>query len=138
MPNITFRPHHFLCSLGYKGLGYSPKFVANYNNIIKTIRTDENTPIQVVIGFDNICKSCPNQEAKTNACVVENKISQLDQAHLAILGLSPGEIITWKKAQERIKNNFSLEKFHEACEPCEWKKLGICEEALLLLKNKQG
>lgn len=135
-PNITFRPHHFLCSLGYKGLGYSSKFVANYDKIIKIIRADETTPIQVVSGFDNICKSCPNKKTKTNACVFENKIAKLDHAHLNILGLSHGESITWQEAKNRIKNKFSIEDFHKACEPCEWKKLGICEEALLALKNK--
>ena len=133
--NIAFRPHHFLCSLGYEGLGYSPEFVANYDKIISRIRTDETTKLEVVSGLDNICKSCPSKQTKTNTCVSQEKISRLDHAHSKILGLRPGQILTWREAKKRIKNSFSIEDFHKACEPCEWKKLGICENALLDLIN---
>jgi hypothetical protein len=133
--NITFRPHHFLCSLAYQGLGYSAAFVKNYDKIIKIIRADDETPIQVIMGLDNICKSCPHSQIKTNRCVSQEKISKLDKAHREILALHPGEILTWREAKKRIKNNFSLEDFHKACEPCEWKNMGMCEDALIKLKN---
>jgi len=133
--NFAFRPHHFLCSLGYEGLGYSPEFVENYDKIITRIRNDETTKLEVVSGLDAICKSCPSKEANINACVSEKKISELDHAHSKILGLRTGEILTWREAKNRIKHSFSIEDFHKACEPCEWKTLGICEKALRALKN---
>ncbi|HXW59900.1 MAG TPA: DUF1284 domain-containing protein, partial [Myxococcota bacterium] len=84
---IAFRPHHFLCSLSYEGLGYSPAFVANYNDIAAQIRRDETTKLQVVLGLDDICRSCPHQRVKTNTCISQEAIKEIDDAHLSILGL---------------------------------------------------
>ena len=33
-PPIRFRPHHFLCSLGFEGKGYSEAFTANMTGIV--------------------------------------------------------------------------------------------------------
>ena len=35
---LKFRPHHFLCTLGFQGKGYSPGFVANFQAIADRLR----------------------------------------------------------------------------------------------------
>ena len=64
---------------------------------------------------------------------LDGQSSALDAAHARVLGLSEGDRITWGEAKERIASHMTLEAFHEACAPCEWKALGVCEAALTSL-----
>lgn len=128
---VKFRPHHFLCTVGFEGKGYSDEFVANYGRIAKSL--EENTSIEIVGGSDSICAPCPNRRGE--ACETEEKISKLDQAHARILDVKPGETMTWGEAKSRIRKNFNLENFHSACAPCSWLKSGMCEKALKKLKG---
>ena len=129
---IAFRPHHFLCTLGFEGKGYSPPFVENYRQIVEALHKNEELPIQVVDGKDSICQACPHQ--KEGKCTEEEWIQALDGRHRHILNLKPGDILSWKEAQQRLKENMTLEKFHQACTGCQWKSLGICEKALKKLR----
>lgn len=132
---IRFRPHHFLCSLAYKGMGYSTAFIENYDKIARKIRDDDETQIQVVYGLDTICSRCPHQ-TKANRCVNEQTIQKLDQAHASILGLRDKEILTFREAKKRLRQNMSRELFLEACRSCEWQKMGLCEAALKKLQSE--
>lgn len=131
---IRFRPHHFLCSLSYQGMGYSLAFIKNYDRIIKQLRDDETSLILVENGLDDICKKCPHKKEALTTCTSQPIIEKLDNAHAAILNFREGEILSFKSAKERICDSMSLEQFHEACAPCEWKKLSVCERALVDLK----
>lgn len=135
-PTLTFRAHHFLCTLGFKGLGYSPDYVTNYKHITKQLRSPggEDIPIQVVKGTDAICSPCPNKVGAL--CHYQAKIDHLDQAHGQVLSIKPGDELTWGQAKKRIQGNISIETFHQICGPCSWKRLGICEEALLQLHQQ--
>lgn len=127
---IQFRPHHFLCALCFQGNGYSPEFVKNFSGIMQQLNSPvgNQTTIEVVAETDSICSPCPSRRG--TLCTQQAKISNLDQAHAKILNLSPGDKITWEQAKNRIADSMTLEKFHAACAPCEWKKLGICENVL--------
>ncbi len=130
-----FRPHHFLCTLGFEGKGYSPEFVANYSQIARTLNApggDEQL-IQVTHHADAICAPCPNRVDQ--GCTEIEKIRTLDQAHSAMLGIEPGQVMTWGEAKKLIKERVTLEGFNKACAPCSWKALGVCENALGLLKT---
>ena len=131
---IIFRPHHFMCSLSFSGYGYSAEFVANYAKIVELLRQDENIAILVSYGGDSICSACYKMQEDGN-CESQPKIEKLDRSYAEILDLKNGDIISWKDAKLRIKANVTLEKFHKACEDCEWKKLGICENSLEALVN---
>jgi len=135
MSNIAFRPHHFLCALCFQGKGYSPKFIENFTAIMQQLNAAEGDAVQieVVAETDSICHPCPHRREKK--CTSQDKILQLDQAHAAILKLRSGDILTWGEAKQRIKQFMAIEHFHKACEPCEWKKLGICEMTLVSLQN---
>ncbi|EKE10358.1 MAG: hypothetical protein ACD_16C00049G0002 [uncultured bacterium] len=131
--SLSFRPHHFLCTLGFEGMGYSPEFVENYTEINDTLQNNEEHPIQVSSGSDSICAVCPHH--KEGMCGTEEKIRALDERHCQALELSPGDVLTWAEAKQRIKDKMTLEAFHVACRGCQWKELGLCEKAL---KNHRG
>ena len=51
---IKFRPHHFMCTLGFQGHGYSLGFVKNYKKIVEKLNLDETAMIEVVGNMDAI------------------------------------------------------------------------------------
>ena len=126
---IKFRPHHFMCTLGFRGKGYSLGFVRNYKKIAQQLNENEETQIEVVQFMDSICSACPNKIDEI-VCKTQDKISKLDAAHSAALSLKVGDIFTWKQAKEHIKKNMSVEKLHTACHGCSWKEYGVCQQSL--------
>ncbi len=86
------------------------------------------TRITVVPHTDSICAPCPNRLDKK--CEMEEKVTALDRAHSDALKFQANESMTWGEAKKRIADNLSLEKFHEMCTTCEWKKYGLCEKVL--------
>lgn len=140
MSKIRFRPHHFLCTVGFQGKGYSEAFVAGFARIAAELRdTPAGDSVLITVverETDSICNPCPNR--RDSLCETETKIQTLDSAHARVLGLRAGDSITWGEAKDRIKKNMTLENFHAACEPCSWKQSGICEKALMKLKTNVG
>lgn len=135
---IQFRPHHFLCALCFQGKGYSPEFIKNFSAIMEELNSPQGhqTVIEVIDETDSICSPCPSRREKR--CIEQDKISTLDTAHAAILNLAPGDKITWEQAKKRITNLMTIEKFDAACAPCQWKKLGICENVLFRSTRNRG
>jgi hypothetical protein len=131
---LAFRPHHFLCTFGFQGKGYSPEFIENYKEVVKTLTLNENTSIQVVSQKDTICGPCPH--LRQAGCDKEKKIQELDKHHLQILGIKVSQTLTWHEAKERIKEHMTLRAFHQACRSCSWKSLGLCEQALRELRGE--
>ncbi|MGN6671195.1 MAG: DUF1284 domain-containing protein [Candidatus Nucleicultricaceae bacterium] len=127
---IHFRPHHFMCALGFQGSGYSNAFVENFSNIIKVINAEEGQQVAIKVTFeaDAICAPCPNR--RETLCTEQGKIERLDRAHAAALQLQAGEILNWKEAKERIRSRVSFDVFDQICDGCSWKSLGFCESAL--------
>jgi hypothetical protein len=126
---IKFRPHHFMCTLGFRGKGYSLDFVRNYKKIVQQLNYDEEIQIEVVPFMDSICSACPNKIDEI-VCKAQDKISKLDVAHASALSLKEGDVFTWKQAKEHIKTHMSVEKFHIACQGCSWKEYGVCQQSL--------
>src|ERR1700746_2278280 len=122
---LKFRPHHFLCTVGYHGKGYSAEFVKNYDLISASLKRSgiegDDVSIQVVEKTDSICAPCPSKRG--DLCETQAKIDLLDGAHAKILSLKDGDVLTWGKAKERIAQAFSDEAFESACAPCSWKPL---------------
>jgi hypothetical protein len=102
-PTLTFRPHHLLCTFGFKGLGYSPDYVANYNRITQQLGSPggDDMAIQVVEGTDAIGSLCPNQAGALYH--YQAKIDQLDQAHGQALSIQPGDVLTWASPKSAYK-----------------------------------
>lgn len=130
---LRFRPHHFLCTLSFQGLGYSSSFVANFKKIKEILLKDETTQMIVVEGVgDAICVACPHLKSDAT-CEKEEKINRLDERHKAALRLKSGETLTWQEAKERIRSFISPETFRKICKGCPWQSLGLCENALKAL-----
>ena len=134
---ITFRPHHFMCTLGFQGMGYSPAFVTNYKDIAATLMANPHTDIKVSFTLDSICRACPHQTVD-GFCESQEKIDSLDMRHGAILNLNEGDVLTWSEGLARIKEHMTLEAFHKACTGCSWKESGVCERALKSLLNSEN
>lgn len=127
---MKFRPHHFLCALGFEGKGYSSVFIDNFTQLVARLKEagGDNTVIEVEFANDDICVPCPNRQG--DKCASQEKIDRLDKAHARALDLNPPHNLTWGEAKQRIREKMTLEKFHSICTPCEWKKMGICEAHL--------
>jgi len=127
---ISFRPHHFLCALCFKGRGYSPAFISNFHVIMDMLNSTDgdNTKINIVTHTDSICEPCPSRIGKS--CTSEEKITVLDTAHASALQLNDQDSITWGDAKKRIAEKISLDIFHQICSTCSWKQYGICEDVI--------
>ncbi len=125
-----FRPHHFLCTVGFEGKGYSPEFVRGYQEIADRLRAEggDDVELRVTADTDSICAPCPNRRGQL--CQDQSKITRLDEAHAKALDLRPGETLTWGEAKRRIRERITQPVFNRICEPCSWKALGICARAL--------
>ena len=122
---MKFRPHHFFCTLGFQGKGYSPEFVENFSAIKSALSDD--TKIKVVEFTDDICVPCPSR--RNNMCVQQRKIETLDSRHKIALRLEYDQILTWGTAKKRLAQ-LTIQDHHRICDGCQWKELGVCAEAL--------
>ena len=127
---IRFRPHHFLCALGFQGKGYSDGFTANMARLVEgRLRAPDGdaTEIEVIGVTDDICAPCPKRRG--TLCTSQVKIARLDAAHASALALRPGDRLTWGDAQARMKS-LPADIHERICAGCEWKSLGLCAAAL--------
>lgn len=136
--NLHFRPHHFLCTLCFQGKGYSADFIHNFQTIYNLLhaKDGDSTFIEVRAKADDICTPCPHRIKQ--GCQTQTVITKLDKAHLKILGLESGQMLTWGEAKKRIREKINMEIFHAICSPCSWKKLGLCETALMQFLEKES
>ncbi|SMX27986.1 hypothetical protein TRP8649_02098 [Pelagimonas phthalicica] len=135
-PPLRFRPHHFLCALGFQGKGYSDDFTANMRAIVMgRLRTPEGreTRIKLTGYADDICAPCPKRQGRL--CTNQQSISQLDRSHAAALKLQPHEELTWGEALQRIKQNVPPGALSTVCSGCQWLEYGLCEDALKRLHD---
>lgn len=128
---FTFRPHHCLCALLFRGRGYSKDFISNFSRITQILNEDEHKPIDIVGGIDSICIACPHK----STCI-SGKAEQLDKRHSQIMGLKSGNRISWHGIKKLLKEKVTYRSFHHVCAPCFWKKLGLCEKALFAGNEK--
>ena len=135
---ITFRPHHFLCSLGYQGKGYDDAFTANMDHVVADGLHQEGgdeTLITVTREAAVICGPCPHRRGQ--GCASQEKIDGLDARHAARLNLVDGETLSWAEAKTRIAAKVKSGDLFDLCKGCQWLELGLCEDALAkLIKSK--
>jgi len=134
---VRFRPHHFLCALGYAGKGYSEDFTANMTAIVMDrLRAPggDDVVIETTGATDDICTPCPKRRGRL--CTNQQAISRLDRAHAAALRLAPRERLTWGEAKRRIVENVAPGSLSTLCEGCQWLELGLCEKALARLHGE--
>jgi hypothetical protein len=134
-PPLRFRPHHFLCALGFEGKGYSPEFTANMATIVMDrLRAPGGEAVEIMVqdSADDICAPCPSRRGE--GCESAQRIAQLDAAHSQAMGLAPGDRLNWGAALDRMRAlpDDALERI---CAPCQWLQYEMCAAALKRLKN---
>lgn len=128
---IRYRPHHFLCSVGWQGMGYSKDFSLNMDSIVDgTLRAPggDSTIIEVVKYTDDLCSPCPHRREKL--CEKQEAIEKLDNTHSKKLGLKIGKNITWGDAKKLIRKKVVPTDLNKICEGCQWLEYGVCAKAL--------
>jgi len=133
---VTFRPHHFLCALGFQGKGYSYSFTANMAGIVDQLRAPDGGVVKIEVTYhaDSICAPCPHKRGLS--CEKATKIAALDKRHARALSLADGDCLTWADAQARIVAQVPPGSLAQLCAGCQWLELGLCEAALLELHTQ--
>jgi len=120
---IRLRSHHLLCVLTFAGYGYSPDFVANFEQIVGRIAAG-GEEIEVVEEPDDVC------ETLTSApfCHCRNaSVLRRDDCATAALGdllrqsIRPGSRV--RLSHDRLsvmREAFARGTIREACAGCQW------------------
>ncbi len=114
------RGHHLLCTHGFKGMGYSPKFVDVMADIVAGIRNEGDFPIQVVQGFDDACQACPHKGKTECVKSVDSNehVLSMDGKVIRHLGLSAGSTYLKTELVQRTAENVRPEDLDYLCEGC--------------------
>jgi len=135
---LQFRPHHFLCALGFEGKGYSGSFTANMAAIVVDgLRgpKGDGQVITVTQYTDDICAPCPKRRGRL--CTDQGQIARLDRAHGQALDLRAGDTLTWAEAQKRMAM-LVPDDLDRICAGCRWLEMGMCKSALARLRAAQA
>jgi len=129
---IILRAHHLLCLLGFRGFGYSIKFIENLEEIYKKVR-QVSPLIKIIAGEDDVCKACPL--IKENCRSRRNPI-KLDTAVLLKLKIKAPLVIKSRVVYKKIAQNFKGKDLDIICKGCRWLERGWCKEGLEELKSE--
>lgn len=124
---FSLRGHHFLCILGYRGMGYSKDYVRNMTQLHQTLCTAPDTEILIVDEPDDLCAKFPSNQPYH---CEDHNIQERDQAILNKLGIHAGQILSWNTIQSLARKNFSVSDVPTLCSTCSWKAYGVCEEGV--------
>ncbi|MDI6907412.1 MAG: DUF1284 domain-containing protein [Thermoanaerobacterales bacterium] len=122
---VKLRAHHLLCLDQFRGLGYSPFFVANFRRVQQEL-ADPETMVEITAGPDGICMACP--WLKGRDCGRGEAAARRDRLVLARLGLATGT---------RMRAAALRAAFAAACPPpvrpalcagCSWLARGVCHQ----------
>jgi len=137
---IPIRAHTLLCLQGYKGLGYSPEFIAKMDQVHGILSENPNIEVKVIIGADVFCVACPHHHR--GRCMVDDPEDQpvptdspdsailSDRRVLSWLELKEGDVEYWGSILHRIGKNVDSSVMDILCGDCQWREYGHCAEAL--------
>lgn len=128
---VRLRPHHLLCSLGFRGKGRADRFTANMAAIVTgRLRAPDGgrTVIEIAPASDDICTPCARRRG--TRCTEQVRIAALDARHAARLGLVPGDRLSWAAALRRIRQRVNPDDLDLLCRGCGWLPLGLCKAAV--------
>jgi len=122
---IHLRAHHLLCTLTFKGEGYSPAFVANYISIVNRLNQGED--VLIVEGPDDIC--APLLQTSQPHCLASSVLAR-DATAARVLSSALGRPIDVGSRIDMSATHTALSRqaFHgpdvrQACNGCEWSAL---------------
>lgn len=123
---LRLRGHHLLCLLTYKGLGYSPVFVAGMTAVATALTAGREAVI--VDGPDDICAPLCLAEDKPHCH--EETVPLRDARALALVAgvlgrpLAAGDRLRLDRDMiARLRAAYAAGAFTDACSLCEWQPL---------------
>ena len=130
--SIVLRPHHLLCVQGFRGLGYSPQFVATMQRVVDALQ-DNAVLVRVEVSPDVICQNCPYL-TDSQVCS-RGTPADRDQAVLSALAVHAGVEKSWWEWLKLIAIHLIPECFRTLCSDCQWYQLGYCMEEIERLQR---
>lgn len=126
---VRLRGHHLLCVLAYRGFGYTPDFVANYDMVVATINA--GAEIEIVTGVDDICGALRqgNQKTCDHALTCRgSNTKQRDRLALKAVAralqlpkLEKGDVIKLGAREIAIlRRHYQHGSIRQACTACSW------------------
>ena len=123
---MRLRGHHLLCLLTYKGLGYSPEFVAGMT--ATAARLVAGATAEIVEGPDDICE--PLCRADEHPHCHEATVPERDRRALSLVSsllgrpLNSGDRLAFDEGlRARLRSAYRGGAFEAACALCEWQPL---------------
>lgn len=117
---LPLRPHHSLCFQNFAGEGYSSGFTLSLARIRDCLMKDPDRKVLLTTGPDSVCGACPH--CRGEGCS-SPRPSLFDQKVLAMTGLSPGQILSFKELLA-LTEPLNRERLEECCPGCQW--LPLC------------
>lgn len=124
---LEIRPHHLLCTAGYRGINYNPESADNWAKIINNLKTNPNVNFRMVMGEDSLCLSCKHSQKNGGSCD-KNFVKQLDDKVKNLLGIEEGLSYSFKNIQEKLLKIINFQKHETICKDCGWWKKGLCHD----------
>ena len=117
---IRLRPHHGMCLLNFRGMGYSPEFTEKMTAVSELLRREPETAVSVSDGADDLCSVCPH--CVNGKCTSDNP-AVFDRRVSEAAGVHAGDVVTWKdfSGKTEVLNRTALK---EICAGCRW--LRVC------------
>jgi uncharacterized protein len=138
---IRLRAHTLLCLQGFRGMGYSREFVQNLSEIHQTLSRDQDTQVEVLDSPDAVCGACPHRQVSgcsLNGAQSEDDMHAQDHAVMALLGVQPGNRLSWREVLQRIQASVTGDSLPDICGRCRWLPLGYCKEGIDRLRTPSG
>ncbi len=130
---MRLRAHHLLCLLNYVGKGYSPVFVANYDDVVARLLIGAD--VEIVEGADDICAplACARQGEGVGAHCFKASVRNRDVLAFGLVqrvlrgsGELPDVTGRWRLGQARVaalREAYRTGVFRAACRGCQWVRL---------------
>ena len=124
---ITIRPHHLMCSAGYKGVNYNPESANNWAKIVNDLKTNPDTKIKLTLGEDSFCKECKHNRENGGSCD-KVFVETLDKRVKDMLNIKDGAVYRFQELKEKLCAIMNPQKHQDICKECGWWKQGLCHD----------
>ena len=125
---MQLRPHHLLCTQGYRGSGYSEAFVKHMDQVTARLRSEDATPVELVFSTDTLCSCCPNMLG-TDHCTDNEKVKRFDAKVVSYFHLEEKTYI-YQDLVKEIRRQMTPEIMDDICSDCGWYSVSACKEAM--------
>ena len=130
---MKLRPHHLLCTQGYRGKGYDEDFTENMTAVTAYLRNNDNAVIEIVFSTDDICNKCP-QMIGEDLCKSNEKVKRFDKKVVEYFGIEEKSYV-YQDIIHEINRKMTSSMMDDICGDCEWYPVSDCRNSILNVKN---